>query len=266
MSRIETDFRGELPSVLTPFTVGNGRIERTDGIRFVIDSTPANRYSDAQISDYAQRDRRDYPWQPPMQMTVRAWASHSAAQLRGTAGFGLWNQPFMPGQRWPRLPRNAWFFFAGPPSNMALARGVPGFGWKAATLDARRPLFLALAPTAPLAIFLMRIPSLYRVFYPVGQRAMGVSEVLLTDTTYHVDLREPHTYRMDWLPRSVLFTVDGQIVLRTPSAPRGRLGFIAWLDNQYAVVTPQGSLAMGITEIAEQQWLCLESLVVERLD
>ncbi len=260
MTPIRTDFRGELLPLLTPFTIGNGRIEQADGIRFVVDPTPANRYSDAQISDYARLNRRDYPWQPPLRMTVRAYASHAADQLHGTAGFGLWNQPFMPGQNWPRLPRVAWFFFAGSPSNMALARGVPGFGWKAAIMDATRPSFLALSPTAPLAVLLMRIPALYRVFYPVGQWAMGVSESLLS-----VDLREPHTYQMDWQPRSVTFRVDDRLILQTPYAPHGRLGFIAWLDNQYAIVTPQGSLGMGVTEVPERQWLHLDSLVLESL-
>lgn len=258
---IRTDFRGELPTVLTSFTTGNGHIEQLgEGIRFVVEPTPANRYSDAQLSDYARLSRRAYPWQPPMRMTVRAWASHAADQLRGTAGFGLWNQPFMPGQRWPRLPRNAWFFFAGAPSNMALARGVPGFGWKAAVMDATRLPFLTLAPAAPLAMLLMRIPALYRVLYPVGQWAMGVSEALL-----NVDLREPHIYTMEWLARSVIFRVDDRLILQTPYAPRGRLGFIAWLDNQYAVVTPQGSLAVGISPVLARQWLCLDSLLLESL-
>lgn len=257
---IRTDFRAELPSTLTPWTIGSGRIEQAHGIRFVINPTPASHYSDAQISDYAGLSRRAYPWSPPMRMTVRAWASHSADQLRGTAGFGLWNQPFMPGQTWPRLPRTAWFFFGSKPSNMALAYGVPGYGWKAATLDATRPPFLALSPSAPIGVLLMRVPALYRVLYPLAQRAIGVSEALIS-----ADLREPHTYQMEWQPHSLTFSVDGRVLLRTPSAPRGRLGFIAWLDNQYAVVTPQGALGMGIADILETQWLHLDSLLIEPL-
>lgn len=264
MSTIHTDFRGALHPALTPFTIGGGTLETDpeskNGLRCVIAPTSAEHYSDAQISDYALLDRRAYPWRPPMRMIVRAWASHSAAQLRGTAGFGLWNQPFMPGQAVPRLPRNAWFFFAGQPSNMALAKGVSGFGWKAATLDATRPLFLALTPTAPLGVLLMRIPALYRVLYPIAQQALGVSEALID-----VDLRTPHTYTMEWQPQTVKFSVDDRLILQTPYAPRGRLGFIAWLDNQYAVVTPQGALAMGLAEINERQWLHLDQLSIEHL-
>ena len=243
---------------LTPFVWGNGRIERNNGWKFVIPPTDAKHYSDSQISDYATLPRGSYPWTAPLRMTVRAYASHAVDQMRGTGGFGFWNQPFMPGQSIPRLPRAAWFFFAGEPSNMALAEGVPGFGWKAAVIDATRPAFLMLTPTAPLGVLLMRNPALYRRLYPIAQRALGVSEALID-----VDWREPHTYTLDWQPRSVTFAVDGRCILRTPYAPGGRLGFIAWLDNQYAIVTPQGYLQFGLIDVPETQWLCLEALEIE---
>jgi hypothetical protein len=34
------------------------------------------------------------------------------------------------------LPRAIWFFYASPPSHMDLALDVPGYGWKAAMIDA----------------------------------------------------------------------------------------------------------------------------------
>ncbi|MHB8748050.1 MAG: hypothetical protein ACYDBJ_02525 [Aggregatilineales bacterium] len=245
---------------LTPFAIGNGWVEQSSGWKFVLPPTTATRYSDAQVSDYARLPRRAYPWVAPVHMTVRACASHNVDQMRGTAGFGFWNQPFMPGQAIPRLPRAAWFFFAGQPSNMALARGVPGYGWKAAILDATRPAFLALAPLAPVGVLLMRIPPLYRKLYPIAQRALGVSETLID-----VDWREPHTYTLDWQPRSVTFGIDGRCILRTPYAPAGRLSFVAWLDNQYAVVTPQGRLKFGLVDVREEQWLRVESVEIESL-
>ncbi len=245
---------------LTPFAIGNGRIEQSSSWRFVLLPTTATRYSDAQVSDYAKLPRRAYPWVAPVRMTVRAYASHSPDQMRGTAGFGFWNQPFMPGQTIPRLPRAAWFFFAGQPSNMALALDVPGYGLKAAILDATRPAFLTLAPFIPIGVLLMRVPTLYRKLYPIAQRALGVSEMLID-----IDWREPHTYTLDWQPRSVTFGVDGRCILRTPYAPAGRLGFVAWLDNQYAVVTPQGRLGFGLVDVQEEQWLRVESVEIESL-
>ena len=123
-------------------------------------------------------------------MTVTAWASAPADQLRGTAGFGFWNHPFSPDvRRLPRLPRAIWFFFAAPPSNMALAYGVPGFGWKAATIDATRPGALALAPFGLPAILLMRRESLYAKLWRVIQRRLNIGEHLLANALLAVGFR-----------------------------------------------------------------------------
>jgi hypothetical protein len=117
-----------------------------------------------------------------------------------------------------------------------------------------------LLPGAPLGFLLMRIPALYRTLWPVGQRALGVAEIALP-----VDIATPHVYELTWLPESVTFQVDGQTVLVSPHAPRGPLGFIAWLDNQYAAVTPQGRFGFGLIETAERQWLALEEIEIEEL-
>jgi hypothetical protein len=257
---IRETFRGALHAALSPCQFGAGHVEReaAGGIRFVVEDATAGEYSDAQITDYGGRRRSQFPNRPPLRMTARAWASHSAAELKGTAGFGFWNQPVMPGQGLPRLPRCAWFFFASSPSNMAFARGVPGRGWKAAVNDFSRWPFLALAPAAPLGFLLMRIPALYRALWPLGQWAIGASEAIL-----EADVRQPHSYRLDWLPGSVVFYVDDELVHRAPCAPRGPLGFVAWLDNQYAVVTPQGRIGMGLIAVPGRQWLALDELVIE---
>lgn len=245
-----------------PWTVGTGVVQVTDGtLRLTLLPTTDQQYSDSQITDYQGLPRHDFPWQPPLRLTVRAWASHSTALLRGTAGFGFWNEPFVPvGQRWPRLPRAVWFFFGSPPNNMALARDVPGSGWKAATLDATRLPFLLLAPLAPLGFLLMRSRVLYRTLWPVGQWALGVAETQLP-----VDLIEPHTYTLEWRTDGVTFGVDGADVFHTPYAPRGPLGFITWIDNQYAVVTPQGRFGFGLIATQEPQWLALDQLIIEPL-
>lgn len=219
--------------------------------------TPADIYSDAQISDY---DRAaDFRWHPSVRLTVTARMSPGAEQVRGTAGFGFWNQPFMPGQWRLRLPQAIWFFFSSPPSDMRLAKGVRGPGWKAATIDAKRWQFLALAPFALPGCLLMRIPALYNRLWPVGQSAIGVSEALLDQGL----LAETHTYTLEWQPDGATFRVDGRVTHEAPVAPGGPLGFIAWIDNQYAVVTPQGRFRSGLLPLTQPQTLILDTLSIE---
>lgn len=238
---------------------GAGVITRQGGqIQLTDRATPPGLYSNAQISDYAAR--ADFRHQPPLRLSVTAWAN--TADIRGTAGFGFWNHPFMPNNLTGlRLPRAVWFFFAGRPNNIQLARDVPGHGWKTMTLDAARLPFLALLPAAPPGFLLMRLPALYRRLWPVGQWALGASDHALDARL----LLERHTYTLDWYERRVTFAVDGAIVHQTSRSPRGRLGFVAWIDNQYAVVTPQGQFGYGVVPLASEQELTLEHIHLEPL-
>ncbi|RPJ57115.1 MAG: glycosyl hydrolase family protein [Dehalococcoidia bacterium] len=133
---------------------------------------------------------------------------------------------------------------------MKLDLRAPGYGWKAATLDAIRWPFFALLPTAPLAVPLLNIDLLYRAFWPIGQRAIHVSESLVT-----ASMTEWRTYTIDWQKKTARFSVDGQIVLDCNTPPRGPLGFVLWLDNQYMVVTPWGRFKYGLLDAPGQQWL-----------
>ena len=101
----------------------------------------------------------------------------------------------------------------------------------------------------------MRIASLYRSLWPIGQAALGVREASLT-----VDMRAWHTYTLHWERRSVRFLVDGEVVLESHFALGGPLGFVTWLDNQYAVVTPQGAFGGGLLDVPGDQWLEIASI------
>ena len=263
MEPLDEDFAGGIwDPRLKPYLTGVGRLERSDGeVRMVLEGATSAVYSDAQLDDYHDLPRRRYPWHPPLRMTVRAKASHPASELRGTAGFGFWNNPFPPEGGIPALPRDVWFFFASPPSDMALAMDVPGWGWKAETLDVPRLPFFLLLPTTPIAVLLMRVSALYRLLWPIGQRAIGAAEAILP-----VDLDEWHTYTLEWLRDSVRFEVDGETVLETSHSPPGPLGFVAWMDNQYAVATPQGRLRFGRLDVPGRQWLALSHLIIEPLE
>jgi hypothetical protein len=241
--------------------VGQARLEPVGSVqRFLLSNASSRRYSDAQLDDYQDLKRRSFAWRPPLRLTVRARFSHPQAELRGTAGFGFWNDPFlMTRLRLPALPRAVWFFFASPPSDMKLAMEVPGYGWKAATVDALRPASLLLAPVALPAVLLMNIRPLYRRLWPPIQRAVNVGEALLD-----VEMRDWQTYVLEWGRTHARFYVGGVGVLEAPS-PRGPQGFVVWMDNQYLVATPSGRLRYGHVSVPGEQWMDVEHLSIEPL-
>lgn len=244
------------------YAQGQGRVEaNTELLRLINTATTTNEYSNAQIDDYAGRPRRTFRWHPPLTLTVQARFSHSAGELRGTAGFGFWNDPFMmTGARRPSLPRAIWFFYSSAASNMPLALGVPGHGWKAATIDTWRLPFFLLAPTAPIAVLLMRIPSFYRRCWPLGQRAINVSEAIIP-----TPMTEWHTYRLEWGKQIARFYVDNEIILDCTTPPRGPLGLVVWLDNQAMVVTPQGQFRHTLVATETLQWMEVAELDIKMM-
>ncbi len=249
--------------------VGSGRLEWTGhSARFVNLNTTRQHVTNAQIDDYQGLPRRRYRWRPPLTMSVRARFSHPAANaggqdcLQGTAGFGFWNDPFMmTGRYWPALPRAIWFFYASPPSDMRLDPRVPGWGWKAAMIDSSRWPFLLLLPLAPLAIPLMNVRSLYRRLWPVAQQALGIRESLIK-----ADITTWHTYTLEWGRHFARFTVDGAVIMQCNDSPRGPLGFVMWLDNQYMVFKPWGRFRYGWLGTPGEQWMEVEELKIAGWD
>jgi hypothetical protein len=104
----------------------------------------------------------------------------------------------------------------------------------------------------------MRIPTLYRRLWPIAQRAIRASEAPLT-----IDITQPHTYQIDWQTESVIFAVDDRVVHHSRYSPTGKMGFVAWIDNQYVVVTPQGNFVWGLVEESAPQWIEIEELRIE---
>jgi len=241
--------------------IGKGHVvRRQQALWLTLPQIDATAYSNAQISDYDPANRR-FRYKPPIRLTIRARASAPAHQLRGTAGFGFWNHPFAPNERGFRLPQAVWFFFASPQSNISLAKDVSGSGWKAAIMDARRWQFLTLLPTAPIGFLLMRIPYLYDRLWGIGQQALGVSEARLDGNL----LAESHTYELVWRKDSVVFAVDNRVVHQAITAPSQPLGFVAWMDNQFAVVTPQGQFKFGLVDVTQEQSLVIERIAIQPL-
>lgn len=234
-------------------------IRHAEGVRLLNLAGEQRTYTNAQLDDYQTRARRDFLWRPPLCLRLRARFSHEAAHLRGTAGFGFWNDPFlMTGWRWPALPAALWFFFASLPSDMALAQGVAGRGWKAAVIDAGRARALRWLPLAPLLIPAMRSGAIHRRVWPWIQRDLGIAEAQVSGAMTHW-----RRYEIVWEERSTAFWVDGQPVLQGAPSPRGALGLVIWIDNQSLIVHPSGRLAHGVLGLPYEQWLEIDEVEIQ---
>lgn len=180
-------------------------------------------------------------------MTVRARLSHRSGEMLGTAGFGFWNDPFDWVGNVQAPPNALWFFYGSPQSDMSFVRGVRGNGWKAAALNGGRADKLTLA----LGNFVFNLPGMSKIIFRLAETRINAAEKILDE----VAMTEWHTYRLDWLAREALFFVDDQPVLRAPNPPSVPLGFVAWVDNNAAVMGPGRDFAFKRIAVPQRQWL-----------
>jgi hypothetical protein len=247
---------------LTEIRGGHVRKDEKDTLLLTIPPTQLG-YTNAQVDDYRKLPRHQFPWRPPVLLKLRARASHP--HPIGTLGFGFWNDPFTlsigqggAARRVPAGPQAVWFFYGSPPNDIALVPGIPGYGWKAASLKSPTIPTILLAPLAIGAITLAQIPWLRRSVMKSAQRVIKAAECLL-------DLRldEWHHYTLNWMPDRVIFEVDGEPILTAQTPPTKPLGFVAWIDNQYAVASPVGGFRFGVLPTDEEQWLELTGVSLE---
>lgn len=246
--------------------LGGGRIEEipAGGMRLVLPPRTKG-YADAQIDDTQRLPRRRFRWSPPLLLTLKARASSPAPV--GTLGFGFWNDPFTfslgqggAARRLPASPRAIWFFHGSPPNDFAFSPGSPGCGWKAVSLSGPQVPSLMLLPAAALAVGLSRVPVVRRFVLRAALAAVRGREQVLP-----VDLDRWHDYGLEWRPCEALFSVDGRVVLAVHNPPPPPLGFIAWIDNQYAIASPEVGFGFGVLPTAEAQWLEIRDLRLEAL-
>ncbi len=244
-----------------PVTAGQG-IAQAGAKDWLLKLPPVQSgYHNAQLWNYVQQSKLNSTVQlenrPPLRLSLSAYCVGEPDELVGTAGFGFWNHPLSPERRrLPRLPRAVWFFFASKRSNMALASDVPGSGWKCAVIDTINPCALALMPLAVPAALALRSKWLYSRLYPAIQRALKIDEHPLDLSL----LRERHRYQIDWLVDRVSFSIDSQLIFETPFSPAGPLGLVIWMDNRYAVVTPQGHFGFGVEAVEREQGMMVEEI------
>lgn len=225
--------------------------------RLEIPAGPGGHYRLAQVEDYTGLRRHEFPWKSPVVLSLRARASHH--EIPGTWGFGLWNDPFAlslgfggASRVLPALPNAAWFFFASPPNYLSFRDDIPAQGPLAAAFQSPEIPALVLASTG-LALPLAFLPPAARLLRSVAQRIIRQDAGVL-----HLDPTQWHEYQLDWHADRVTFKVDGEVVFETAVAPSSPLGLVIWIDNQYAALPPDGSLAYGNLENEHAAWIEIE--------
>jgi hypothetical protein len=238
---------------LTPHCVGSGQIEPLpNGVRLLLPGTPPNVYSDSQLDDFHGRARRDYRWRPPVTLSLRARFSHPATGLRGTAGFGWWNNPFAADRAMlpTAAPKNLWFFFASPPANLALTGAWAGQGWFAQSLNVPTLFHFAGA----LGALLIPFPKIHGVLERAATRLTHAAEQPLPE----LDITQWHEYRINWQNDHAAFFVDNNKVLHTHHPSTGPLAIVIWMDNQWADTKGRS----GVLDVTNEQWMDVKEIQI----
>jgi len=243
--------------------VNGGLVERMSSGYFQLNlpelHTP--NYSLAQMDNYMHLRRRQFPHIAPLRLQLEARVGDST--YKGTWGFGFWNDPFSLGfaaggmsRVLPVLPNAAWFFFGSDENYLSLSDDAPGSGFQAQIF--RSPLLpsvlsVSAAPALPLLFFSKGIRLLRKLLrFVVKEEAKRLK---ITANSWH-------TYSLELESNRVLFEVDGEQVFCTNIAPKGRLGLVIWIDNQYFQFDPTGKLKFGVLQIPSMQSLEIRHLTI----
>lgn len=247
---------------LTKKTTSGARLERTATKSRVlkIPPGPRGRYRLAQLEDYTQILRRNFPWSPPIKLKINARAS--SEDIPGTWGFGLWNDPFSfslgfggGSRRFPALPNAVWFFFASSQNYLSFRNDIPAKGALAATFQAPH------TPTPLLIPGVLALPLF--AWYPTARfiRPLAAKIIKQDAAALHHNPTKWHTYQFTWKNKQVEFFLDGKSVFQTSVSPRAPLGFVIWIDNQYAAFPPKGGLRFGFLS-NEESWIEFDGLEI----
>jgi hypothetical protein len=245
----------------------------------------ADQYRLAQVDDYAQLKRNQFPLRTPKIMSLLARTS--SGSIPGTWGFGLWNDPFglslgFGGNpiRLPVLPNAAWFFSASDENYLSFqnptSRGeIPANGFLAQTF--RSPKFdLRLFPAGLALPFSRKTTRRWlgkviaekgvQLWSPAARRRHQeqVSPRRHSDAPglHSVDPTQWHRYQIDWREKRVSFQVDDMQVFESSISPHPPLGLVIWIDNQYAAFTPEGKIGFGVLENPEPAWMEIKDLAI----
>jgi len=252
-----------LPITLYPTLSQGASITQTEPgrIRLGIPAGSKGHYRLAQIDDYRVFARRKFIWEAPVELDLVARASSKS--LPGTWGFGFWNDPFslvLPGAaralRIPTLPNTAWFFFASQENYLSIRDDLPANGNLAAVFR---------SASWPGTFSVLAIPLLPSILVrPLARWLRGVGQKFIQEksTSLLINPDEPHHYRLKWETSLIRFWVNNELVLESAIVPRGPLGFLAWIDNQYAAYLPDGRIKYGTLVNSEATWIEIQKLQI----
>jgi len=229
------------------------------GSRLILPALEHKHYSLAQLDDYMHLTRRRFPHQSPLSLSLEARLSR--ADPPGTWGFGLWNDPFSMGllaggvkRLLPVLPNAAWFFYGSEENSLSLRDDLTGCGFHVKTF---------CSPLLPSVFSILALPLVPVLLVPSAVRLLRklLRAVVKEDAkSLTVDATGWHAYRLIWQRNAVSFEVDGEMVHQTHISPKGRMGVVIWIDNQYLSFNSVGKLRYGISEIYSEQWLEIQRL------
>jgi hypothetical protein len=100
---------------------------------------------------------------------------------------------------------------------------------------------------------------------PVSKWIRTIAGKLISEDAKILELAPTqwHEYRLRWSPARVEFSVDGNTVFETGVSPKGPLGLVIWIDNQYAAWGPDGTLRMGVLANPHPAWMEISELEVK---
>lgn len=252
-----------MPDLQMRTTPGSEVVQTSPGQwRMTIPPGPPGRYRWAQLDDYMQLPRAQFCWQAPLVLTLSARVSNQAHN--GTWGFGFWNDPFNfnlgiggASRRLPALPNAAWFFHASPENYLSFRADQPASGMLAAVFSAPTIPSPFLAPGAMVLPLLLSakttglVRHLLRAFVKEEARAPGGT------------WKDWRQFSIAWKENAVTFKIDGDTVLHTRVSPRGRMGLVIWIDNQYASLAPGKRFDSGTLETTQTSWLEIKNLHIQ---
>ena len=158
----------------------------------------------------------------------------------------------------PSRPNAIWFFCASARSDMETTPGMPGNGFRAEMIHGGAMPGWAMAFSRRL----LKLPGLGGLLYQAAQTRLDAEGVRLQG----VEMTSWHEYVLFWDYQAAVLSVDNREVLAVPSPPKLPLGFVAWMDNQVAVVRPDGEFSFGLEAIEDTQWLELDHIIIEALE